>query len=59
MSDLEKKLRANLERLEQSTRKVIQTRGYSKDVKSLKVLEETIREQLIHANTRPSTRTIR
>lgn len=59
MSDLEKKLQAALERLEQSTKKLIQTRGYSKDAKSLKVLEETIREQLINANTRPSTRTIR
>jgi len=59
MSDLEKKLQEALERLEQSTKKIIQTRGYSKDVKSLKVLEEAIREQLVHAHTRNSTRTIR
>ena len=59
MNDLEKKLQSALERLEQSTKKIIQTRGYSKDVKSLKVLEESIREQLINANTRHSTRTIR
>jgi hypothetical protein len=55
----ESKLKAALERLEQSTRKLIGTRGYSKDVKSLKALEEMIREQLIHENTRSSTRTIR
>lgn len=59
MSDLEKKLQSALARLEQSTKEIIKTRGYSKDVKSLKVLEESIREQLIHANTRHSTRTIR
>lgn len=59
MSDLEKKLQSALARLEQSTKEIIKTRGYSKDVKSLKVLEESIREQLINANTRHSTRTIR
>ena len=55
----EEKLKAALERLERSTHKVISTRGYTKDVKSVKALEEMIREQLTHANTRSSTRTIR
>ena len=59
MNDSEDKLRAALQRLEQSTQKVIETRGYTKDVKSLKVLEEMIREQLTNANTRSSTRSIR
>lgn len=59
MSATEDKLKTALERLETSTRKVISTRGYSKDVKSLKVLEEMIREQLTNANTRSATRTIR
>jgi hypothetical protein len=59
MSESEDKLKAALVRLEQSTQKVIDTRGYTKDVKSLKVLEEMIREQLINANSRSSTRTIR
>ena len=59
MSGTESKLKTALERLEQSTRKVISTRGYSKDVKGLKALEEMIREQLTHANSRSSTRTIR
>jgi hypothetical protein len=59
MSDSEEKLRAALKRLEASSQKLIQTRGYSKDVKSLKILEEMIREQLIHANSRSSTRSIR
>jgi hypothetical protein len=59
MSETQDKLKSALERLEQSTQKVIETRGYTKDVKSLKLLEEMIREQLTNANTRSSTRTIR
>jgi hypothetical protein len=53
------KLKTALERLEQSAQKIVETRGYTRDVKSLKILEEIIREQLTHANTRTSTRTIR
>jgi hypothetical protein len=69
MNQHEKDLRATLERLENSTRKVIETRGYSKDAKNLKLLEETLREQLnnsnngananANANLSHSTRTIR
>lgn len=59
MSDSDKKLRGTLERLEVSTRKIIQTRGYSKDAKSLKLLEEMIKEQLTNANARSATRAIR
>jgi hypothetical protein len=59
MSGHESKLKTALKRLELSTRKVINTRGYNSDVKSLKAIEEMIREQLTHANTRNSTRPIR
>lgn len=59
MSESSGKLQAALERLETSTRKIIATRGYSKDAKSLKLLEEMIKEQLTHANTRSATRAIR
>lgn len=59
MSEAQDKLKDALERLEKSAQKVVETRGYTKDVKSLKVLEEMIKEQLINANTRTSTRTIR
>ena len=48
-----------LNRLETSVQKILATRGYSKDAKSLKLLQEMIREQLIHANTRSATRSIR
>jgi len=59
MNDTPDKLKTALERLETSTRKIIQTRGYAKDAKSLKLLEEMIKEQLTNANPRSSTRTIR
>jgi hypothetical protein len=59
MNETPDKLKAALERLETSTRKIIQTRGYSKDAKSLKLLEEMIKEQLTNAHSRSSTRTIR
>lgn len=59
MNDQADKLRAALTRLETSARKVVATRGYGKDPANLKMLEELIKEQLIHANTRSSTRTIR
>lgn len=53
------KLLASLARLETSSRKIVSTRGYSKDAKGLKLLEEMIKEQLQNANPRSSTRTIR
>jgi hypothetical protein len=53
------KLLASLARLENSSRKIVTTRGYSKDAKSLKLLEEMIKEQLQNANSRSSTRSIR
>jgi hypothetical protein len=59
MNETEDKLKAALERLETSAQKIVNTRGYGKDAKSLKLLEELIREQLGNANTRSSTRTIR
>lgn len=59
VNDNEKKLREALARLERSTRKILDTRGYSRDARSLKMLEEMIREQLTNGHTRNSTRTIR
>ncbi len=59
MNETPEKLKAVLERLETSTRKIISTRGYSKDAKSLKLLEEMIKEQLTNAYPSSSTRTIR
>jgi hypothetical protein len=59
MSDSEEKLKGALQRLQVSTQKIITTRGYTGEAKSLKALEEIIREQLLNANTRSTTRTIR
>lgn len=59
MNETPDKLKAALKRLETSTHKIIQTRGYSKDAKSLKLLEEMIKEQLTNAHPRTAARTIR
>lgn len=59
MSESQDRLKASLERLERSAQKIVATRGYSKDAKSLKILEETIKEQLTNANTRTATRPVR
>ncbi len=59
MSKNEQNLKKTLERLEASTKKVIETRGYTTDAKNLKILEEMIREQLTNANTRSAARSIR
>lgn len=55
----EDELKASLKRLEMSVQKLLETRGYSKDAKNLKMLEEMIREQLTNGHSRNSTRTIR
>ncbi len=59
MNDTENKLNQALQRLQQCSQKIVQTRGYTMEVKSLKILEEMIREQMTNAHTRPATRTIR
>jgi hypothetical protein len=59
MNESEENLKQTLARLEDSIQKILNTRGYNKDAKSLKVLAEMIREQLTYANTRTSTRSIR
>lgn len=55
----EEELKTALKRLETSVQKILETRGYNKDVKRLKILEEMIREQLTNGYSRHSTRTIR
>ena len=59
MTKSSEKLKTALERLEISAHKIVATRGYGKDAKSLKMLEELIKEQLTDANTRSPTRSIR
>ncbi|MGE0526171.1 MAG: hypothetical protein AB7G93_17690 [Bdellovibrionales bacterium] len=50
------KLKATLAKLELSIQKVLGTRGYSHDAKSLKLLENSIRESLTNENTRSANR---
>ena len=59
MKDKRKELESELKRLDESARKLIQTRGYTKEVDKLKMLEELIREQLANENFVCSTRSSR
>ena len=52
-------LKPALDRLSEAAGKVLETRGYARDVKVVRALEELIREQIAHAHTRSATRTIR
>lgn len=57
--ETEEKLQRTLRRLEKTTAEVLKTRGYSQDSRTLKILEEMIREQLGHENSRSTTRSVR
>lgn len=48
-----------LEKLDKSARKIIETRGYTKRVEKIRLLEEMIKEQLINEDSRSSARPIR
>ena len=55
----EQKLLATLARLDMALQKTLSTRGYGKDSRNLKIIEEIIKEQLGHAHTRRHTRSNR
>lgn len=59
MKKAEGELREVLKKLEKSGQKIVETRGYTKEVEKLKLLEELIREQLNNENSRCSARTVR
>lgn len=59
MKDKRKELESELKRLDESAKKLIKTRGYTKEVDKLKMLEELIREQLANENFVCSTSTTR
>ena len=52
-------LKLKLKRLETLTKKIIKTQGYNKEIEKVKIIEEIIREQFSHENTRYSTSKIR
>lgn len=58
----EKQLKQALERLEETAQKIVQTHGYTRDARAVKLLEEMIREQLnggANGHSRNPTRQIR
>lgn len=56
---IESKLRIFLSRLEESARRIVNTRGYTDEAQKLRVLEELIKEQLKNENTRSTASEIR
>jgi hypothetical protein len=57
--DQESRLKATLQRLETSAKKIIETRGYGRDATRLRLLAEMIKEQLKNEDSGSSTRTVR
>ena len=53
--NLRENLEKSLEKLNLTAKKIVDTRGYTQEVKNIKVLEELIREQLINENSNHST----
>ena len=49
--ELEQRLAGTLKKLEDSANNVIKTRGYTKDVEKIRILEELIREQIKNENS--------
>ena len=58
MTDEQLKLKLNnmLQRLDESAKKIVETRGYTDDAEKVKILEELIREQMLNENSRTTTR---
>ncbi|MCB0384383.1 MAG: hypothetical protein KDD43_03250 [Bdellovibrionales bacterium] len=59
MKKAEGELREALKKLEESGRKIVETRGYTKEVEKIRMLEELIREQLKNESSDYSTRPVR
>jgi len=59
MNEKENSLKKFLEKLEASADKILGTQGYNQRAERLRILEELIKEQVTHANTRSSTRQTR
>lgn len=52
-------LRRILQRLEQATDKLLSTRGYAQDTARVRLLQELIKEQINHADSSSTTRSVR
>ncbi|MEZ4872445.1 MAG: hypothetical protein R2827_09430 [Bdellovibrionales bacterium] len=54
-----KNIRESLRRLETSAQKIIETRGYTKEVEKIQALTELIKEQFKNESINSTTRSIR
>lgn len=52
-------LQRTLRRLEKTSEEILKTRGYNRDSRTLKILEEMIREQVGYENSNSTTRPVR
>lgn len=59
MNDGVKHLKQALKKLEESACKIVETQGYTSEMKKIRLLEELIKEQLKNENTSRSTSTAR
>jgi len=59
MKSMDEQLKNLLQKLEVSAQKIVETRGYTKDVEKIRILEETIKEQITNENTRIAARPVR
>ena len=56
---VKEKLEATIQKLNESSRKIVDTNGYSRDVSKVKALEELLREQLLSENSYSTTCKVR
>lgn len=53
---LEEKLKKSLRRIEEYSRKILNSRGYTRDTAQARLLEELLKEQLTSENTHSTAR---
>ncbi len=59
MKSMDEQLQSLLQKLEISSQKIVETRGYTREVEKLRILQETIKEQITNENTRTAARPVR
>ena len=59
MKSMDEQLQSLLQKLEISSQKIVETRGYTREVEKIRILQETIKEQITNENTRTAARPVR
>lgn len=59
MKSMDEQLKSLLQKLEVSAQKIVDTRGYTREVEKIRILQETIKEQITNENTRTAARPLR